>query len=60
MRVALFRELRVPNIYTIEASFCGARDGKYAGKHFTTGILKEMGRDLCLALIMNVNTELPK
>jgi cytosolic carboxypeptidase protein 2/3 len=28
-RVAMFKELGIPNIFTMEASFCGADRGKY-------------------------------
>jgi hypothetical protein len=28
-RVAMFKELNIPNIFTMEASFCGADKGKY-------------------------------
>ena len=35
-RVALFKELKNnPNIFTMEASFCGASLGEFSGKHFT-------------------------
>ena len=52
LRVALFRELKIPNIYTLEASFCGADMGKYRSLHFTGEILKEMGKDLCRSLLV--------
>ena len=52
LRVSLFRELKIPNIYTLEASFCGADIGKYRSQHFTGEILKEMGKDLCRSLLV--------
>lgn len=52
LRVSLFKELKVPNIYTLEASFCGADVGKHKNIHFTGEILAEMGKDLCRALLV--------
>jgi ribosomal protein L32 len=59
LRVSLFKELKIPNIFTLEASFCGADMGKYKSIHFTGDILQEMGKDLCRALlVLNQNTSL--
>mmetsp|Transcript_19965 Transcript_19965/g.36974 ORF Transcript_19965/g.36974 Transcript_19965/m.36974 type:complete len:796 (+) Transcript_19965:342-2729(+) len=52
LRITLFKELRLPMVFTCEASFCGATTGKYAGYHFTTDILKQMGKDLCISLLV--------
>lgn len=52
LRVSLFKELKIPNIYTLEASFCGADMGKYKSLHFTGEILQEMGKDLCRSLLV--------
>lgn len=61
LRVSLFKELKVPNIFTLEASFCGADIGKYKGHHFTGEILAEMGRDLCkTVLLLSQNTMLSR
>ncbi len=46
-RVALFKELRIPNIFTMESSFCGNDKGPFEGKHFTTESLESVGRDVC-------------
>ena len=59
MRIALYKELRAPNIYTLEASFCGNDSGPNAGKHFTTVTLQEMGRQLCLALLVASDLAVP-
>jgi hypothetical protein len=32
----MYRELNIPNIFTMEASFCGADKGEYKDSHFTT------------------------
>lgn len=56
MRICLFKEVRVPMVYTIEASFCGcdlslAAEGQAEETHFTTKNLERMGQDVCLALL---------
>ena len=61
MRVSLFKEMKIPNIFTLEASFCGADTGKYDNMHFSGEILAEMGRDLCRAvLILSQNSSLAR
>lgn len=57
MRISLFKELRISNIYTCESSFCGSNFGSYYGKHFNKKHLKELGRDICLSLIIYCNIE---
>lgn len=52
MRVALFKDLKIPQIYTMESSFCGPDFGKFIGMHFTGEILAGIGRDLCRTLIV--------
>lgn len=32
----MYRELNIPNIFTLEASFCGADRGELQDTHFTT------------------------
>ena len=36
----MWKELRVPNIFTMEASFCGPSEGSHAGSHFSENNLK--------------------
>jgi hypothetical protein len=61
LRVALFKDLKIPNIFTLEASFCGSNFGKYKGFHYTGGILADMGRDLCKSLlILSQNSKLAR
>jgi hypothetical protein len=43
----------------MEASFCGCDDGKFSGLHFTIQHLKQIGRDLCRALIPYCDLSLP-
>ncbi|CAG9316427.1 unnamed protein product [Blepharisma stoltei] len=52
MRVTMFKDLKIPQIYTMESSFCGADFGQYMGMHFTGQILAGIGRDLCRTLIV--------
>lgn len=59
MRIALYKELRSPNIYTLEASFCGNDSGPNAGKHFTSLMLQNMGKQLCLALLVSSDLTVP-
>lgn len=35
-RIAMYKELNIANIFTMEASFCGADQGEYKDSHFTT------------------------
>jgi hypothetical protein len=59
MRISLFRELQIPNIYTCEASFCGSSYGTNEGNHFTKKQLMEIGRDICLSLIIYYDLDIP-
>ena len=56
-RIAMFREIQIANIFTLEASFCGADKGKYKDQHFTTEYLMEAGRKLieCLIVYSRIN-----
>jgi hypothetical protein len=45
-RVVMWKELNIPSVYTIEASFYGASKDK----HFTTTDLMEIGKNLCQAV----------
>lgn len=51
-RIAMFRELGIVNIFTMEASFCGADRGKFKDQHFTTDYLMLAGRRLLESLIV--------
>ena len=46
LRISLFKELRVPAVYTMESTFCGTNQGPYANMHMTTENLCEMGKHL--------------
>jgi hypothetical protein len=45
-----WREFKIQNSYTLEASFCGATQGAGKGLHFTTGDLENMGVSICKSL----------
>ena len=40
----MFHHLRIPFVFTLEASFCGANKGALAGKHFSLGNLLDVGK----------------
>jgi len=43
-RITMFHKLRIPFVFTLEASFAGANKGDLAGKHFNTGDLMNVGK----------------
>jgi hypothetical protein len=45
-RIAMFKELNIANIFTLEASFCGADKGNFKDQHFSTDYLMMAGRRL--------------
>lgn len=49
-RVVVWREFNVINSFTLEASFCGASQGRYKDMHFTPLQLQECGREFCMCL----------
>lgn len=58
-RVAMWRELQIPNVFTMETSFCGADKGVAKDQHFQVEHLQGMGRQLLFALLIycKVDTE---
>eukprot|EP00466_Bigelowiella_natans_P019973 jgi/Bigna1/35118/e_gw1.8.156.1 len=46
-RVVFWRELRIWNSYTMEASFCGSNMGPLKGQHYTTRDFERMGKAFC-------------
>ena len=46
-RVAVWKELGITNTFTLEASFCGADQGKFADYHFNVELLQEVGHRFC-------------
>jgi hypothetical protein len=51
-RIAMYRELKIPAIFTLEASFSGADIGALKDHHFTTDHLMLMGRKVLEALLV--------
>ena len=59
-RVAVFKELKTcPLIYTMESTFSGMDLGPFSGLHISTEMLESMGRDLCRALLIQCNLQVP-
>jgi len=56
-RIAMFKELNIANIFTMEASFCGADRGEYKDRHFSTDYLMEAGSKLMESLIVYCKIE---
>ena len=54
----MFKELGLANIFTMEASFCGADKGKHKDLHFTTDTLMMAGQRLLEALIVYCKIEI--
>lgn len=52
LRISLFRELNIPCIYTMEASFCGASQGELKDMHFNAEHYKQAGEKLFHALVI--------
>ena len=51
-RVTLWRELRIPHVYTLETSFHGANIGTRAGKPFDVYDLMAAGKNLAQSLLI--------
>ena len=43
-RITMFHELKIPFVFTLEASFAGASKGKLSGCHFSLGDLENIGK----------------
>ena len=57
----MFHQIRIPFVFTLEASFAGASKGKISGKHFSCRDLMNVGRYVlkafweCKKLFLNKN-----
>jgi len=49
-RISMFHKLRIPFVFTLEASFAGANKGSLAGKHFSNGDLMNVGKYVLKAI----------
>ena len=59
LRISIFTETKVPNTYTLESTFSGCDIGPFAGLHLSIEDLKLMGRDVCMAIIINNDLHVP-
>ena len=50
-RAVCARQVGVPLAYTVEASYAGPKEGPWRDHHFTTRMLCEQGKALCLSLL---------
>ena len=46
----MFHKLRIPFVFTLEASFAGASKGHLAGKHFSQGDFEAVGKYVLQAI----------
>lgn len=51
-RIQMWNALKIPAVYTMEASFCGADSGPNKDYHFTQANYMESGKALCLSLLV--------
>eukprot|EP00391_Amoebophrya_sp_Ameob2_P000675 CAMPEP_0179009986 /NCGR_PEP_ID=MMETSP0795-20121207/16561_1 /TAXON_ID=88552 /ORGANISM="Amoebophrya sp., Strain Ameob2" /LENGTH=993 /DNA_ID=CAMNT_0020705213 /DNA_START=120 /DNA_END=3100 /DNA_ORIENTATION=- len=50
-RCVVYKEFKILNSFTLEASFCGPSIGGLKGCHFNTRHLEQMGADICKTLL---------
>lgn len=43
-RISMFHKLKIPYVFTLEASFAGASKGHLSGMHFSQGDLMNVGK----------------
>jgi len=51
-RISIWRLLRIPNVFTMEASFCGPKVKEDVNYHFNSQDLENIGKSLCQSLIV--------
>jgi hypothetical protein len=56
----MWRELKIPCVYTMEASFCGTDKGALKGQHFSTDHLMMAGQRILEALLVYCNIDVAK
>lgn len=52
-RISMWKDLKIPGVYTLESSFCGTTDGQL----FTVDDYKKIGQDLLKSLIVYLEVE---
>ena len=50
-RIHLFNELNIENIFTLETSYFGCVNGKYANQYLNIDKLTNIGKDICLGIL---------
>jgi len=50
-RVVLWRQFQISRCYTLESTYCGYDSGPYTGCQIGISELKEIGHDLCMAIL---------
>ncbi len=53
----MFHQLKIPFVFTLEASFAGASRGKLQGQHFSLGDLENIGKAVLKSLYYTRNAE---
>lgn len=51
--ISLYKDLKIANVFTMEASFLGPDTGEFSNKHFNTDLLAKAGWTLLEALIVH-------
>ena len=51
-RISMFRELKIPSIFTLEATFSGMSFGPHTGQHLSSEQLQLVGKHIALALVL--------
>jgi hypothetical protein len=46
----MWQELQIPNVFTLETSFCGPNQGSKQNEHFQAQDLMEIGKSILNAL----------
>jgi hypothetical protein len=57
-RISLYNELKIANVFTMEASFLGPDSGEYQNKHFNNDLLGKAGKTLLEALIVHESIDI--
>jgi hypothetical protein len=56
----MWRELQIPNVFTMESSFCGADRGELKDQHFTPNHLMGAGEKILSALLIYCKIDVEK
>lgn len=59
-RVVMWKEMGITNTFTLESSFCGADQGKFADYHFNAELLTEVGHRFCDTILDFCDPDLVK